>query len=201
MPRTDERGGPQTRKRISDIATAMFLERGFDAVTVAEVARAAGVSSVTVFNHFARKEDLLFDREEDAVELLRSAVRDRGDLTMLESLQQAAIHLFEAQHALAAVDSRSVPFFRTVAESATLVARVRVITADLQRALATELDRDPAFESDGTLAAALFIAGYSTVLTENARRLISGEAPESVAADHLERLERLFGTLRSGISS
>ena len=94
MPRTDERGGPQTRKRISDIATALFLERGFDAVTVAEVARAAGVSSVTVFNHFARKEDLLFDREEDAIELLRSAVRGRGQLTVLESLHQAALHLF-----------------------------------------------------------------------------------------------------------
>jgi len=200
MPRTDERGGPQTRKRISDIATALFLERGFDAVTVAEVARAAGVSSVTVFNHFARKEDLLFDREEDAVELLRSAIRDRGDLTVLESLQQAALHLFEAQHALAAVDSRSVPFFRTVAESPTLIARVRVITAELQRTLATELDRDQSFERDGTLAAALVIAGYSTILVENAQRLIAGETPAEVARDHVDRLDRLFDALRSGLS-
>ncbi len=54
MPRTGERGGPQTRARISDIATRMFIEQGFDAVTVAQVAKAAGVSSVTVFNHFPR---------------------------------------------------------------------------------------------------------------------------------------------------
>ena len=76
MPRTDARGGPQTRARISDVATQLFLERGFDGVTVAEVAREAGVSSVTVFKHFPRKEDLLLDRTDDAVEVLRSAVRD-----------------------------------------------------------------------------------------------------------------------------
>ena len=67
MPRTGERGGPQTRARIAEVAARLFLERGFDAVTVADVAREAGVSSVTVFNHFPRKEDLLLDRTVDAV--------------------------------------------------------------------------------------------------------------------------------------
>ncbi len=75
MPRTGERGGPQTRARISEVAGRLFLERGYDAVTVAEVAREAGVSSVTVFNHFPRKEDLFLDRSVDAVELLRSGPR------------------------------------------------------------------------------------------------------------------------------
>ncbi|MCB7372907.1 TetR/AcrR family transcriptional regulator, partial [Bacteroides caccae] len=68
----------------------MFLERGYDAVTVAEIAQAAGVSSVTVFKHFARKEDLFLDRRDDAVELLRAAVRDRASgidaLTALHGL-------------------------------------------------------------------------------------------------------------------
>src|ERR1700712_2908479 len=77
MPRTSERGGPQTRARIVEASHWMFLERGYDTVTVAEVAREAGVSSVTVFKHFPRKEDLFLDRAEDAVELLRSAVRGR----------------------------------------------------------------------------------------------------------------------------
>ncbi|HXR45446.1 MAG TPA: helix-turn-helix domain-containing protein, partial [Pseudolysinimonas sp.] len=75
MPRTGERGGPQTRARIREVANGLFIERGYDTVTVAEVARAAGVSSVTVFNHFPRKEDLFLDRTDDAVQLLRSAVR------------------------------------------------------------------------------------------------------------------------------
>src|SRR4051794_10762590 len=56
-----ERKKQQTRQAISDVATTLFLERGFDAVTVAEVARAADVAVQTVFNHFPAKEDLFFD--------------------------------------------------------------------------------------------------------------------------------------------
>jgi AcrR family transcriptional regulator len=48
----------QTRRLIADTARRLFAERGFDAVTVAEVARAADVAEKTVFNYFARKEDL-----------------------------------------------------------------------------------------------------------------------------------------------
>ncbi|MGH8916994.1 MAG: TetR/AcrR family transcriptional regulator, partial [Actinomycetes bacterium] len=69
MPRTSERGGPQTRARIAEVAAGLFVERGYDAVTVAEIARQAGVSSVTVFNHFPRKEDLYLDRADDAAEI------------------------------------------------------------------------------------------------------------------------------------
>lgn len=200
MPRTDERGGPRTRARISEVATRLFLERGFDTVTVAEVAREAGVSSVTVFKHFPRKEDLLLDREVDAVELLRSAVRDRAqDVDVLASLRDTTLRLVDARHALSGVADGSIPFFRTVAASPALVARVREIAADLQRTLADELDHDPAFEGDATLLAAFFIAGYSTVLVETARRLIAGEPPSAVADDHRARLERLFDALRGGV--
>src|SRR3954470_21987394 len=98
MPRTGERGGPQTRAKISQVATQLFLERGFDDVTVAEVAREAGVSSVTVFKHFPRKEDLLLDRADDAMDVLRTAVRDGGDV--LASLHQATLRLADERHAL-----------------------------------------------------------------------------------------------------
>src|ERR1700712_4467153 len=108
MPRTSQRGGPQTRARISQIATRLFLERGFDAVTVADVAREAGVSSVTVFNHFPRKEDLLLDRAADADELLPSAVRDRAaGVDVLASLHAAALRLVDERSGLAAVGEES----------------------------------------------------------------------------------------------
>jgi AcrR family transcriptional regulator len=200
MPRTGERGGPQTRARISEAATRLFLERGFDTVTVAEVARAAGVSSVTVFNHFPRKEDLLLDRESDAVELLRSAVRDRAQgVDALASLREVTLRLLDTRHGLSGVADGSIPFFRTVAASPALIARAREIASDLQRTLAEELDRDPAFEGDGTLLAAFFIAGYGTVLVETARRLTAGEPPIAVADDHRAHIERLFDALRSGV--
>lgn len=201
MPRTGERGGPRTRAKISEVATRLFLEHGFDAVTVAEIARAAGVSSVTVFNHFPRKEDLLLDREVDAVELLRAAVRDRApDVDVLASLRAATLGLLDTHHALSGVADGSIPFFRTVAASPALVARVREIAAELQGILAAELEHDPTFAGDGTLLAAFFIAGYSTVLVETARRLIAGEAPDAVADDHRARLERLFDALRDGVT-
>lgn len=202
MPRTSERGGPRTRAKISEVATRLFLERGFDEVTVAEVAREAGVSSVTVFKHFPRKEDLLLDRSVDAVELLRAAVHDRDPgVDVLTSLRVVAIRLVETRHALSGVADGSIPFFRTVAASPALIARAREIAADLQGVLAEELDRDPSFAGDGALLAAFFTAGYGTVMVETARRLTAGESPDTVAEHHRARLERLFDTLRGGVNA
>lgn len=202
MPRTGERGGPQTRAKILEVSTRLFLERGYDAVTVAEVAREAGVSSVTVFNHFPRKEDLFLDRAADAVELLQSAVRDRTPgVDVLTSLRERTLGLVDARHPLSGVNDRSVPFFRTVAASPALVARAREIAADLQQTLADELALDGDFAGDATLLAAFFIAGYSTVLVGTARRLMAGEQPSTVVDDHRERLEQLFDALRDGVGT
>jgi AcrR family transcriptional regulator len=200
VPRTSERGGPQTRARIRETSNRLFMERGYDAVTVAEVARESGVSSVTVFNHFPRKEDLFFDRTDEAVDFLRSAVRDRTPgVDVLASLHEQSLRLFAERHPLAGVDERSRPFYRTVAESPALIARAREIASELQRTLADELAADPLFDGDGPLLAALFIAGYSTVLVETGRRLVAGDPYPSVVDDHRERLERLFGALRDGV--
>jgi AcrR family transcriptional regulator len=199
MPRTGERGGPQTRARIAEVAARLFLERGFDGVTVTEVAREAGVSSVTVFNHFPRKEDLFLDRTVDAVELLRAAVRDRAPgADALASLRETTLGLLAARHPLSGVNERSTPFFRTVAGSPALLARAREIGSELQAILAAELEQDPSFTGDATLLAAFFIAGYGTVLVGAARRLIAGAAPDAVVDEQRARFERLFDALRAG---
>src|SRR3954452_24215099 len=199
MPRTGARGGPQTRARIAEVAARMFLERGFDGVTVAEVAREAGVSSVTVFKHLPRKEDLFLDRTVDAVEVLQSAVRDRAPgVDVLASLRDATLRLIDDRHPLSGVNDRSTPFFRTVAASPTLTARAREIAADLQQTLAEELARDPSFDGDASVLAAFFIAGYGVVLVETARRLIAGESRGEVVDDHRARFERMFDALTHG---
>ena len=51
----------QTRALIRDTARRLFAERGFEAVTTADVAAAADVAVQTVFNHFSSKEELFFD--------------------------------------------------------------------------------------------------------------------------------------------
>lgn len=66
----------QTRQLLSDTATEMFLDRGFDAVRVAEIAAACGVSEKTVYNYFPTKESLVVDHPDAAIEALRSALAD-----------------------------------------------------------------------------------------------------------------------------
>jgi AcrR family transcriptional regulator len=73
-----ERKKAATRKNISDVATMMFLERGFDNVSIREVADAADVSPTTVFAHFPQKEALVFDEDDEQRDRLVAAVRDRA---------------------------------------------------------------------------------------------------------------------------
>src|ERR1700735_403459 len=73
-----ERRKQETRQAISDIATRMFADRGFDAVTISQVAEAAGVAKMTVTNYFARKEDLVFDRAEGIVRSLADVFAARA---------------------------------------------------------------------------------------------------------------------------
>lgn len=75
-----ERNRQALRRRLSDTATAMFLERGFDAVRVSDVASACGVSTKTVWNHFSTKEALVLDRGERLATLLRAAPHERTDV-------------------------------------------------------------------------------------------------------------------------
>lgn len=85
-----ERKKAATRKAISDVATVMFLERGFDEVSIREVADAADVSPTTVFAHFPQKEALVFDEDDEQREHLVAAVRNRPAGTTINR----AIHDF-----------------------------------------------------------------------------------------------------------
>ncbi|WP_350351438.1 TetR/AcrR family transcriptional regulator [Microbacterium sp. A8/3-1] len=95
-----ERKKAATRKAISDVATMMFLERGFDNVSIREVADAADVSPTTVFAHFPQKEALVFDEDDEQRDRLVSAVRDRPKGSTINR----AIHDFYAAEITANVD-------------------------------------------------------------------------------------------------
>ena len=73
-----ERKKKQTRHVIAETALRLFNERGFDAVTVAQVAKAADVSEATVFNYFPTKESLFFGQMQSFEEALIQAVRERS---------------------------------------------------------------------------------------------------------------------------
>ncbi|MFD7654473.1 TetR/AcrR family transcriptional regulator [Actinosynnema sp. NPDC059797] len=74
-----ERKKAATRQAIADAALRLFLERGYDQVSVRDVADEADVSTTTVFKHFSGKEALVFDRDEDREAELVAAVRRRAD--------------------------------------------------------------------------------------------------------------------------
>ena len=89
-----ERKKAATRKAISNAATELFLERGFDQVSIREVADKADVSPTTVFAHFPQKEALVWDEDDEQRELLIAAVRDRTPGT---SIPQALRDYFSAE--------------------------------------------------------------------------------------------------------
>ncbi|MFN8109241.1 MAG: helix-turn-helix domain-containing protein [Thermoleophilia bacterium] len=77
VPGLRERKKALTRRAISDVATRLFIERGFDAVTLADVAEAAQVSVKTILNHFGSKEDLFLDRQDQFREELCRTIAER----------------------------------------------------------------------------------------------------------------------------
>jgi len=73
-----ERKKAATRQRIADTALRLFLERGYDAVGIRDVAAEADVAVTTLFSHFAAKEALVFDRDQDFERQLSQAVTGRS---------------------------------------------------------------------------------------------------------------------------
>lgn len=199
MARTDRRGGPETKHRIAQTASRLFVERGFEDVTVTEIGRAAGVSSVTVFKYFPKKEDLFFDRSDEISDLFLDAVRGRrAQADVLAAVRALLVDLLDRQHPLSGVDERSIGFFRTVARSPILVARARQLAADVQQRMMRQLE-DDGFTGDAALAAAFIIAGYTRVLIETATELIDGMPHEKVSERYRARIERLLQALDTGV--
>jgi AcrR family transcriptional regulator len=90
QPGRRERKKAQTRTALADAAMRLFSERGYEEVTVTEVAEAADVSVTTLFKHFpGGKESLVFDQDSAQEEALVAAVRDRGaEQSILDALRE-----------------------------------------------------------------------------------------------------------------
>lgn len=130
-----------TRQRISDIASRLFVERGFDQVTVDEIAEAADVARMTVFNHFSRKEDMFFDLDEEAREDLLAALEKRDPKTSpIEALRLFAHWVVAEQRPyIRFFEGGSERFLETIQASEVLKARARAIRDELSDMLATAL--------------------------------------------------------------
>lgn len=159
-----------TRDNISDVATRLFWERGFDQVTVDEIAAAADVGRMTVFNHFPRKEDMFFDREEEGSEVLRTALRERDpQVTPVEALRLLAHRLVVEQSPYLSFTAEGQSFIATIAGSAALKTRARAIRDELAQVVAVALAQGAgrkADDPDAQLAAHLLLATWTVALAQ-----------------------------------
>ncbi|MET7472736.1 TetR/AcrR family transcriptional regulator [Streptomyces sp. NPDC005648] len=171
-------------------------KRGFDQVTVAEVARAAEVSAMTVFNYFPRKEDLFLDRIPEAVEMFEGAVRHRAPgEPPLTALRRLVLQLPDQGRPLSAVGADFPTFWQVVVDSPALRARAREGVEEVESALAQTLRETAPEVPDPDLLAALTIAAYRSVYMSTARRLMEGERVEAVAEEHRARVGAAFDAL------
>lgn len=165
-----ERKRNATRQAISDVATRLFFARGFDQVTIDEIAEAADVGRMTVFNHFPRKEDMFFDRENEARELVLDAVRSRqSGVSPLSALQLLAHRLATEENPVIRFFDGSRLFVATVTASEALKARARAIREDvagaLTNVLAEAVGRPPG-DPDAQLTSNLLLAIWSTAFIQ-----------------------------------
>lgn len=182
----------ETRQRISDVATGLFFARGFDAVTVEEIAAAAKVSKVTVFNYFARKEDLFLDREDEAKLLLREALGKRPEgQPPIDALRRLVDRLREQKHPFARIDSRTVGWWRVVAASPSLRARLREMGDEVVEGLAVDL-AGPEPDGPARLAAGMIVLAWRTAYGEAIRVIERGGSVKKANEAFLALIDRGF---------
>lgn len=159
-----------TRQTISDAATRLIFEKGFDHVTIDEIAAAADVGRMTVFNHFRRKEDMFFDREAEVQDLAFGAVRGRdAGISSIDALRRLAHHLIENPDPSFPLFDHTRRFVETAAASEALKARAREMRDDFVQALAgvmADAVGRPEEDVEAHLAASLIASTWSSAFTQ-----------------------------------
>jgi AcrR family transcriptional regulator len=196
-----ERRKRETRQAISDIATRMFVERGFDEVTIAQVAEAAGVAKMTVTNYFPRKEDLVFDRAEAVVRHLADVIasRDPGE-SMLAAIRRdyaAAVARAEVTIGL------STPgFAQMIVSSPVLTGRVLEMLNERERMLGDAIAAETGTDNpQQRLVAALLCSVPRVLSAEASRRSLAGQPREEICAMLAGAATRAFDLLEPSLGS
>jgi AcrR family transcriptional regulator len=186
----------RTRQEIADTALRLFAERGFDHVTVAEVAEAAGVSEKTVFNYFPTKEDLFFDEVDEREAVLIAAVRDRKPG---ESIP-AALHRHQTGDCGRMCNAGVAAFARLIEESPALRAKELEIMARFTRVLAEALEEElGCSDLDARIAASLLVGVHWQFFVTARKRALSGRHGPAAARRLRADLERAYELLEHGL--
>lgn len=192
----------RTRHQLAATALELFLERGFDAVSVADVAAAAEVSKPTLFRYFPSKEDLVLDRFADHQDEAARVVRDRAaGLTPVAAVRA---------HFLAALAERDpitglcdhpnvLAFQRLLYGTASLESRMAHYSAREVELLAAVLEAEAADPLSARLAAGYLVTARQELGRENFRRIDAGQSADEAHPAAVADAERVFALLSDGL--
>jgi AcrR family transcriptional regulator len=198
-----ERKKLQTRQAIFDAALRLFAERGFEAVTVAEIARAADVSEGTVFNYFRTKEDLFYGQMEDFEAELLGEIRDREPGESVSAAYARALLARSGRLASAERAGLIATAARIVGASPSLQAREREIVDRTTQALAALLAEETGTRPTDVepLAVAGALAGTQRSLRAYVwTSILAGKHGPKLAADVRAQGRRAFARLDAGLA-
>jgi AcrR family transcriptional regulator len=197
-----ERKKRQTREAIAHAAMGLFAEHGFDAVTVADVARAADVSEKTVFNYFPAKEDLVVHGGEERRAALIEAIRSRpAGASIVEPFRAASLEFVERLEHDPVESIVSIP--RLVAQSRSLRDRL-FLGWEEEAAGLTPVIAEETGAPEGDLVPAVMARTlawtHRLVFRAGFQRLLAGEDQRAVAADLREQAHRAYEALERGLA-
>ncbi|MFE3505845.1 TetR/AcrR family transcriptional regulator [Kitasatospora sp. NPDC059160] len=203
-----ERKKERTRRAISEAAIALFLEHGFDQVSVAEVAAAAEVSKPTLFSYFASKEDLVVHRFADHQEQAADVVRGRsGEETVLDALRRDFLDGLDRHDPVTGLNDHPavLAFTALVYGTPSLAARVGAYVARAEQSLAEALreapDLAPPHELTAPLLAAQVTATQRVLALHNWQLLRDGgRTADDLHAEAVAHADRAFELLARGYS-
>jgi AcrR family transcriptional regulator len=193
----------RTREAIAQAAADLFRERGFAAVTVDDIARAADVSRQTVFNYFPTKEQMLFDREEEISAALLALVRGRPDgQSLVAAFRRHTREFWERFGRILDGGGNTHGFWEIVEASPglrdyaeTSFARQAILVG---QELAREWGRPPDDPICHALARALCGVNVA-ILTCGLGRLTAGLDHVRVVPDMIEQADRAYDLVEQGL--
>ena len=209
QPGLRERKKQQARESIAETARRLFAERGFEGVTVAEIAREADVAEKTVFNYFPTKEDLFYSRLEAFEDELLEAVRTRAvGEPVLDAFSRFLLAPRGVFARLEGDDSdaareRLRAMTRVVTESPALLARERQVFDRYTESLAALLAEEGGAASDDVepwVAASALFGVHRALIDHIRRRTLAGDDDPALLARELRaRGKRAFQLLEAGL--
>jgi AcrR family transcriptional regulator len=196
-----ERRKQETRQAISEIATSMFLARGFENVTISQVAEAAGVAKMTVTNYFPRKEDLVFDRAEGIIRSLADVIASRapGESLLAAIRRDFAERVAQAD---ATLGLSSPEFAAMIENSPVLAGRGLEMVYQREQALGDAIAAETGVDDPQQRIVAAQLASVHRVLyAEASRRGRAGQPRPEIRAVLAAASTRAFDLLEPSLGS